>query len=117
MVSIARIERPPFYRGGSASTETMPVASLLPFQARSFCLKGWGLVDLPLRVSNEGLLRPRVARAQKIISPHPLLLFVARLAARGWNPVALALLPQGFARKPEDLRAGRAAAVHSLQHR
>src|SRR5262245_913402 len=28
--------------------------------------QGWGLIDLPLRASNEGLLRPRVARAQKI---------------------------------------------------
>jgi hypothetical protein len=28
--------------------------------------RGWGLIDLPLRASNEGLLRPRVARAQKI---------------------------------------------------
>jgi len=36
-------------------------------------LQGWGLIDLPLRASNEGLLRPRVARARKIISPHPLL--------------------------------------------
>src|SRR5207244_9372644 len=86
-------------------------------QARSLSLQGWGLIDLPLRASNEGSPRPRVARAQKIISPHPLLVFVARLSARGWNPVALAFLPQGFARKPEDLRAGRAAAVHSLQHR
>jgi hypothetical protein len=33
---------------------------------------GMGAVDLPLRASNEGLLRPRVARAQKIISLHPL---------------------------------------------
>jgi Transglycosylase SLT domain len=32
-------------------------------------------MDLLLRVSNEGLLRPRVARAQKIISLHPLLFF------------------------------------------
>ena len=32
---------------------------------------GWGLIDLPLRASNEGLLRPRVARAQKIIRLHP----------------------------------------------
>ncbi len=71
---------------------------------RSFSLKEWGLIDLPLRASNEcwsiwfvwfvwliGLKihpeepdrpeRPanqtdeseRVARAQKIISPHPLL--------------------------------------------
>ena len=30
-----------------------------------------GAVDLPLRASNEGLLKPRVARAQKIISLHP----------------------------------------------
>jgi hypothetical protein len=40
-------------------------------QARLFSLQGWGLIDLPLRASNEGLPRPRVARAQKIISPHP----------------------------------------------
>jgi DNA-binding MarR family transcriptional regulator len=33
--------------------------------------QGWGLIDLPLRASNEGLLRPRVARAQKINSLHP----------------------------------------------
>jgi|CXWL01.1.fsa_nt_gi hypothetical protein len=38
--------------------------------ARSL-FKGWGLSDLPLRASNEGLRRPRVARAQKIISLHP----------------------------------------------
>ncbi|MBU6479390.1 MAG: Fic family protein [Nitrospirae bacterium] len=35
--------------------------------------RGWGLIDVPLRASNEGLLRPRVARAQKIISRHPLI--------------------------------------------
>ena len=35
--------------------------------------QGWGLIDLPLRASNEGLLRPRVARAQKIIRLHPAL--------------------------------------------
>src|SRR6185295_14496424 len=34
--------------------------------------QGWELIDLPLRASNEGLLRPRVARAKKIISFHPL---------------------------------------------
>ena len=32
-----------------------------------------GLIDLPLRASNEALLRARVARAQKIISLHPVL--------------------------------------------
>jgi HEAT repeats len=41
------------------------------FQARSLSLQGWGLIDLPLRASNEGSPRPRVARAQKIISLHP----------------------------------------------
>ncbi len=35
--------------------------------------QGWGLSDLPLRASNEGFLKPRVARAQKIIRLHPLL--------------------------------------------
>ena len=34
MVSFARIERPLFHRGGSASTETMPAVSPLPFPAR-----------------------------------------------------------------------------------
>src|SRR4026207_811114 len=34
--------------------------------------QGWGLIDLPLRASNEGSPRPRVARAQKFISLHPL---------------------------------------------
>ena len=34
--------------------------------------QGWGLIDLLLRAFNEGLLRPRVARAQKIIRLHPL---------------------------------------------
>ncbi len=32
VVSIARIERPLLHRGGSASTETMPAVSPLPFQ-------------------------------------------------------------------------------------
>ena len=41
-------------------------------QARSCSLQGWGLIDLPLRASNEGSPRPRVARAQKIIRLHPL---------------------------------------------
>ena len=40
-------------------------------QACSFSLQGWGLIDLPLRASNEGSPRPRVARAQKIIRLHP----------------------------------------------
>ena len=38
-----------------------------------YIFKGWGLIDLPLRASNEGSPRSRVARAQKIISLHPLL--------------------------------------------
>jgi hypothetical protein len=46
-------------------------------QARSLSLQGWGLIDLPLRASNEGLQRPRVARAQKIISLQPFPLPVA----------------------------------------
>ena len=41
------------------------------FQARSSLSRGWGLIGLPLRASNEGLLRPRVARAQKILRLHP----------------------------------------------
>ena len=45
----------------------IPPSSLLP------SLQEGGLVGLPVRVSNEGLLRPRVARAQEINRPpsHP----------------------------------------------
>ena len=67
----ARIERPPLHRGGSASKKgTWP----LPFPPPSLLVisQGWGLIDLPLRASNEGLLRPRVARAQEINRLHPL---------------------------------------------
>jgi len=39
-------------------------------------------MDLPLRASNEGLRRPRVARAQKTISPHPTPFIVRVLRAR-----------------------------------
>ena len=42
-----------------------------PFQARSLSLQGWGLIDLPLRASNEHLPGVRVARAQEIIRLHP----------------------------------------------
>ena len=42
----------------------LPPSSLVPSL-------GMGLIDLLLRASNEGLLRPRVARAQKIIRLHP----------------------------------------------
>jgi hypothetical protein len=47
-----------------------------------FLSQGWGLIDLPLRASNEGLLRPRVARAQKIIRLHPLLCSGSKGSAR-----------------------------------
>src|SRR2546430_9954933 len=62
----------PFHRARSASRRTTrpPIPSL---QACSLLLQGWGLIDLPLRASNEGLRRPRVARAQKIIRLDPLL--------------------------------------------
>jgi hypothetical protein len=79
---IARMERPPFHHGGSASTETMSAVSPFSFQSRSISLQGWGLTDLPLRASNEGLRRPRVARAQKIISLHPFLPLVPQSSPR-----------------------------------
>ena len=41
------------------------------FQARPPSSSGGGLVDPRMRASNEGLRRPRVARAQKIIRLHP----------------------------------------------
>ncbi len=44
--------------------------------------QGWRLIDLPLRASNEGLRRPRVARAQKISRLHPLLCSGSKGSAR-----------------------------------
>ena len=41
---------------------------------------GGGLVDLPLRASNEGLLRPRVARAQEIDQVAPFLFYFSASA-------------------------------------
>src|SRR6267143_4014067 len=57
--------------GRRARVQMIPPSSLVISQ-------GWGLIDLPLRASNEGLRRPRVARAQKIIRLHPLLLLDRR---------------------------------------
>ncbi len=53
----ARIERPSSFR------------MILPSSLVTF--SGMGLIDLPLRASNEGLLRPRVARALEINRLHP----------------------------------------------
>ena len=44
--------------------------------------QGWGLIELPLRASNEGLPRPRVARAQKIIRLHPFLYSASKKDSR-----------------------------------
>ena len=41
-----------------------------------------GLDGLPLRVFNEGLLRPRVARAKKIIRLHPFLCSASKRTTR-----------------------------------
>jgi hypothetical protein len=70
------------YRGVSRTAERLRAMRLEPLLGqgaghiklsfKTYSLRGWGLIDLPLRASNEGLLRPRVARAQKIISLHPL---------------------------------------------
>src|SRR6185436_15582547 len=53
---------------------------------------GWGLIDLPLRASNEGFLKPRVAPAQEIIRPHPLPCSMSKKDA-SLLPIFLSLLP------------------------
>ena len=71
----ARVERAQFHRARSASKKDGLAAPFISF--RGCCLltvsSRWGLNDLLLRASNEGSPRPRVARAQKIISLRPLL--------------------------------------------
>jgi hypothetical protein len=78
--------------------------------ARSL-LKGWGLIDLPLRASNEGLLRPRVARAQKIIRLHPLLCSGSKGTCMSVVPLAAFFHPptslQGWGLVDLPLRASK----------
>jgi hypothetical protein len=74
-------------------------------------LQGWGLIDLPLRASNEGLLRPRVARAQKIIRLHPLPVLRARRAPGRFcsiPPSCSRLSLQGWAGRSSNARVERA---------
>src|SRR6185295_4258640 len=65
----ARIGRAHSYRARSASRRTtrlpLPCLSWLAY----FPSREGGLLGLPLRASNEGLLRPRVPRAQEINRP------------------------------------------------
>src|SRR5437763_2603182 len=66
--------------GRRVRVQMIPPSSLVISQ-------GWGLIDLPLRASNAGSPRPRVARAQKIIRLHPL------LCSGGKEPTWLSVLP------------------------
>jgi hypothetical protein len=70
VVSTARIEGPPLYRGACASKkDRLPPPFSSPSSPTS--LHEGGLVDPQLRASNEGSPRPLVPRAQKIIGLHP----------------------------------------------
>jgi len=81
-------------------------SSLIPLQ-------GWGLIDLPLRASNEGLPRPRVARAQKIIRPSSPPLFREHRSNVGVLPIPFIVgalrarrmvwpLPSGLSKPPRS---------------
>ena len=61
-----------------------PTILMLPPSLLAFSSWEGVLLDLPLRASNEGLLRPRVARAQEINRP-PSPSFQARLFHSLWN--------------------------------
>jgi len=54
----------PFYREGSASTETMPAASPPPSKLARDILQRVAWTSSNVRASNEALLRARVPRAQ-----------------------------------------------------
>ena len=73
-------------------------------------------MSLPLRVSNEGLLRPRVARAQEIIQPALSHSLQARsLSLQGWglNDLPLRASNEGFL-KPRVARAQKIISFHPL---
>jgi hypothetical protein len=58
-------------------------------QAYSFSLRGWGLIDLPLRASNEDLLRPHVARAPFVLNgPSKLARYLLSRGGPAWSPTA-----------------------------
>ncbi len=58
-----------------------------PSKLRLLSLQRWGLIDLPLRASNEGSPRPRVARALKIIRLHLFFCSASRRTARLGYPI------------------------------
>jgi len=69
--SNARVERAPSQRARSASRRTTRLPFPIPLQACSLPLIGMGAEWSSIARVQRGLLRPRVARAQKIISLHP----------------------------------------------
>jgi hypothetical protein len=98
----ARIERP--------SSFSMILPSLLVLFSR----KG-GLIGLPLRVSNEGLPRPRVARAQETIRLPFSSLQARSLSLQGWGLIDLPLRAsnEGLLR-PRVARAQKIIRLHPL---
>jgi hypothetical protein len=77
-------------------------------QASLFSFQGWGLIDLPLRAFNEGSLRPRVARAQKIIRLRPLLCSASKegtwmLPAIAWPCTSVLQVVDGFLKAMERM--------------
>ena len=73
--------RPEVVRPGRSSIARVQRLLMLP-PSSLVLSQGWGLIDLLLRASNEGLLRPRVARARKIIRLHPLRCSASRRMTR-----------------------------------
>ena len=114
-LSTAAVERGPSQAARSGSKESSSrlcsanrkTPRLPPFsslQAWSLSLLAGGLNGLPLRVSNEGLLRPRVARAQETNG-----LPLSSYTGRGAKPVGLVsdktrilMLPQNLLVAPSS---------------
>lgn len=76
-----------WYRLPATARIEQPSPIKCSLQACSLSLKGWGLIDLSLRASDEHIPIVRIPRAQKTISLHPLLFQYPVLLEIGvfWN--------------------------------
>ncbi len=81
----------PLHKQGPQNSCPAGLAKNAPSELACSLLTKGGLIGLPLRVSNEGLPRPRVARAQETIRLPSHLLPSSLVLSQGWGLIDLPL--------------------------
>ena len=110
----AAVERGPSQGARSGKQRKLRTPLHHTFQARSIFLQGWGLIDLPLRASNEGSPRPRVARARRSSGSIPS--SVPRAGGRLGCPPPLLIVLSLWHQHPLNCVAGVFLPPHSSKH-